>query len=141
MVSAAASDRSLRASSCASAGAAKTRPSPTRPRPANSPLFDIRVLPLIDEPYQSARSHRNQTTVRVSCHRAGCRGRAIAYGDSVVSTEGPLDFARGELRSALRAPVETTGHDSPGCRGQAMLYSRGKTGGNVMTRQALLIVG
>src|SRR5450432_2889269 len=98
MVSAAASDRSLRASSCASAGAVTARPSPAMPRPAKSALFDICISPPDRRTLSIGEKSSNQTTVRVSWHR-------------------------------------------PGCRGKAMLYSRGKIGGNAMTRQALLIVG
>src|SRR3981081_1628693 len=98
MRSAAASDRSLRTNSCASAGAAKARPSPAMPRPAKSPLLDIRVSSLSSRTLSIGEKSSNQTTVRVSRHRARCRG-------------------------------------------EAMLYNRSKTGGNAMTRQALLIIG
>src|SRR3981081_877972 len=98
VLSAAASDRSLRTNSCASAGAPKARPSPAMPRPAKSPWLDIRVSSLSSRTLSIGEKSENQTTVRVSRHRARCRG-------------------------------------------EAMLYNRSKTGGNAMTRQALLIVG
>src|SRR5260221_7700115 len=46
MVSAAASDRSLRESNCALAGAAKARPRPTRPTPMARRLVNIVIPPL-----------------------------------------------------------------------------------------------
>src|SRR5947208_3278938 len=46
MASAVASDKSLRASSCALAGAAKARPRPTRPTPMARRLLNIVIPPL-----------------------------------------------------------------------------------------------